>query len=455
MVAHPDMNEPGSVSATASDAFVAFQNLTPDGFMMFEPVRDDAGAIIDLEWTFVNAAAGIIVERDATELVGKRLLEEMPGNKDEGLFDAYVGVIETGKTWQQEFHYHHGKINAWFRVTAAKAGDGLALSFADITAIRKGDERLQNLIDSVIAFVGVVSLDGILLEANEPAVAVAGVGRDELIGVPFWDCYWWNFDQATMDRLKEAVATAAKGERVRYDAEIRIAGDQRLWIDFQIVPVFDGFGQVMELIPSGVDITERKQAETHKELLIKELSHRVKNTLATVTSMAGQTVRTAKSIEDFRASFSARLRSIAASHDLLVASEHQTASLSALIRDQVLPYAADEGALECASEDILLPGDVAHTLGLVLHELATNASKYGALSAETGTVCVDWSVDTAASVPVLLLNWTERGGPTVSPPETTGFGTRLIQRSLGSENGDAVLDYQPEGFICKLAIALK
>ena len=100
-------------------AFLAFHDLTPDGFMMFRPVRSEAGVIDDFEWTFVNKAAGQIVGRPTQDLLGKHLLVEMPGNRDEGLFDAYVKVVETGETWQQEFHYDHGGISAWFRTTAA------------------------------------------------------------------------------------------------------------------------------------------------------------------------------------------------------------------------------------------------------------------------------------------------------------------------------------------------
>ncbi len=158
---------------SAECAFLAFHDMTPDGFMMFRPVRE-AGKIVDLEWTFVNKAAGNIIGREPAELIGKHLLVEMPGNKDEGLFDAYTRVIETGQTWQNEFHYDHGDITAWFRTTATKSGDGLALSFADISESRAGEERLKSLIDGVLAFVGVLSLDGILLEANEPAIAAAG-----------------------------------------------------------------------------------------------------------------------------------------------------------------------------------------------------------------------------------------------------------------------------------------
>lgn len=437
-----------------AEVFSAFQNLTPDGFLIFKPLRDGSGMIFDLEWTFVNKAAGTIIGRAPEDLVGKRLLVEMPGNKDEGLFDAYVAVIQTGKTWQREFYYDHGGITAWFRTTAAKAGEGLALSFADISEAKKGEERLSNIIDGVLAFVGVLSVEGVLLEANEPAVEAAGVGREQLIGVPFWDCYWWGFDADTQARLKEAVATAARGARVRYDAEIRVAGDQRIWIDFQIAPVFDVHGKVTELIPSGVDITERKHSEAQRELLVNELSHRVKNTLATIQSIAGQTVRNSDTMAGFQSAFNARLRSIAASHDLLVASEHKNAPMKDLIKRQVLPYATHEDCLVLKGGNMLLPGDSAYSLGLVLHELAANASKYGAFSSASGVVTVAWHILQDASEKSLNLTWVERGGPKVTPPERQGFGTRLIERSLASDNGNATIDYDPQGLTVHLQVAL-
>ena len=315
-----------------------------------------------------------------------------------------------------------------------------------------GDARLRRLLDSVLAFVGVLSTDGVLLEANEPAVAAAGVPREELIGRPFWDCYWWSFDPATQDRLRDAVARAAEGERIRYDAEIRVVGDGRLWIDFQIVPVLGADGRVTELIPSGVDITERKLAEAHRELLVRELSHRVKNTLATVQAMASQTLRTASSPAAFRDAFGARLRAIAASHDLLVEADHSAVDLAELVRHQVGPYANDDGGtLVLEGGPLELPGDVAHAMGLVLHELAGNASKYGALST-AGTVRVSWSRDGDGR---LRLRWTERGGPPVAPPERRGFGTRLIEQTLSTEGGGPRFDYAPEGLTVEMTAALE
>ncbi len=117
--------------------------------------------------------------------------------------------------------------------------------------------RLREVLDGIIAFVGILTPEGILTEANEAAVRVSGLHRDELIGKPFWDCWWWAFDAAVQDRLRDAIARAARGEHIRYDAEVRVAGDARIIIDFQLIPHRGPDGEVDFLIPSGVDITRR------------------------------------------------------------------------------------------------------------------------------------------------------------------------------------------------------
>ena len=123
------------------------------------------------------------------------------------------------------------------------------------------DDRLRYVLDNVVAFVGALTPSGILTDANEPALRAADLSREDVIGKPFWDCYWWNHDAAVQDRLRDAVHRAASGEQVRYDAEIRVANDERMIIDFQLSPHFGANGQVDELIPSGVDITQHKKSE--------------------------------------------------------------------------------------------------------------------------------------------------------------------------------------------------
>ena len=189
--------------------------------------------------------------------------------------------------------------------------------------------------------------------------------------------------------------------------------------------------------------------------MVQELSHRVKNTLATIQSIAGQTSRTADTMEEFRSSFNARLRSISASHDLLVKFDHRRLPLIALIQDQVLPYAADEARLKLVGDDVMMGGQIAHSMGLVLHELASNASKYGALSTDKGQVTVEWQLKDQVAKRVLLLTWTERGGPTVPKPTRQRFGTRLIERSMRTGSDKAELSYDPLGFSCRLEMVLE
>ena len=312
--------------------------------------------------------------------------------------------------------------------------------------------RVTQILNQVVAFVGLLDLDGTLLEANEPALLAAGLSPEDVVGKPFWECYWWSHDQAIMDRLKDAVARAREGEVVRYDSEIRVGEHARLTIDFQLAPLRDESGTIIELIPSGADITQRAAAESARELLMHELSHRVKNTLATVQSIAGHTTRNAADLEDFQQRFRGRLQAMSACHDLLVATEHRQADLRELVERQLEPFDGSRpDAVVVQGEAIAVSGELAHALSMVVHELATNAVKYGALSVPEGSVRVAWTIDG----PLLALTWVEEGGPAVSPPESYGFGRTLIERGLQSQFGtETTIDYEPDGLEARFVIDL-
>jgi two-component sensor histidine kinase len=216
------------------------------------------------------------------------------------------------------------------------------------------------------------------------------------------------------------------------------------------------------ILSTSVDITERREAEARAEsqrrLLLDELNHRVKNTLATVQSIARQTLRMAESPKDFIGGFSARLMALARAHDLLTRKEWKGVSLDELIRQTIAPYGAHLGSsrIKAKGDYIELPPNTAVVLNMVLHELATNAAKYGALSKQEGVVCVEWTLDTSGREPHLTLTWAEHGGPPVTPPKRRGFGTRLIERGLASElNGIVTLDYDPSGLRCTMELSIR
>jgi PAS domain S-box-containing protein len=208
----------------------------------------------------------------------------------------------------------------------------------------------------------------------------------------------------------------------------------------------------------GIDITERKRAEDRQRLLLAELSHRVKNMLATVQSIALRSLSAGRPIEEAREAFMERLRALAETHSLLTAGEWQGASLRRLVEDVLAPYGR---RVAIASEDLVLNPKAALTLGLVLHELATNAAKYGALAAPAGRVEVAWTVGGGAAAadgddgPGLRLHWRERDGPPVPPPERVGFGRTLIERAVAYElNGTTRLDFRADGVVCELVVPL-
>ncbi|MEH3145551.1 MAG: sensor histidine kinase [Methylobacterium frigidaeris] len=197
---------------------------------------------------------------------------------------------------------------------------------------------------------------------------------------------------------------------------------------------------------------ERRQADERQQLLIHELNHRVKNTLATVQSMARQTARSAESLDGFIASFEARLLAMSQTHNVLTANQWQSVGLATLLAAELEPYAGTRPErLALAGEVVALPPAVAVPLGMVAHELATNAAKYGALSVPEGRVAVDWQVSDG----MLSLRWSEAGGPPVSQPSRSGFGTRLIRTSIERElAGAATLDYAADGFVCTITVPL-
>lgn len=195
------------------------------------------------------------------------------------------------------------------------------------------------------------------------------------------------------------------------------------------------------------EISERRRADSEREMLTLELSHRVKNTLAVIQSLANQTARQTATVEEFRASFIGRLHALAKAHDLLLATQWNSADMKRLVETALEAYSASDGKIiSIAGPPVDLSPKQGLGLSLILHELSTNAAKYGGLSKPDGQRMVQWSLDETDGTRAVALRWEERGGPPVSPPRTRGFGTRLIERASEFElGGKAELSFEPEG----------
>jgi two-component sensor histidine kinase len=205
------------------------------------------------------------------------------------------------------------------------------------------------------------------------------------------------------------------------------------------------------------EIEERKQAQTQQSLLIRELHHRVKNTLATVQAVVGATARSALNIDDFYQAFVGRIISLANTHSLLTEAVWQTASLREIMEKELRPYNDVRGQrITLNGPAVELPSDAAVPIGMAIHELTTNAAKYGALSVSRGKVSVSWESEPAEEGTRLKLIWEETGGPEVSTPTRQGFGSRLLHRVLATQlNAKVEMDFRPEGLRVALDAVLR
>jgi PAS domain S-box-containing protein len=208
-----------------------------------------------------------------------------------------------------------------------------------------------------------------------------------------------------------------------------------------------GVGAILE------DVTERKRLEKTQKILLTELQHRVKNILATVQATAHQTLSNSESMEEFAKSFTGRLTALARGQDILLRSEWQPTMISALLRDCLAPY-MEAGQLPTCTGDFRLLPEAAFAFNLIIHELATNAAKYGAFSVPEGRVQIDCH-RSEEHPGMATFRWTERGGPPAKPPRWRGFGSRLVERFAKVElNGDVSFEYVPEGLECVIRFAL-
>jgi PAS domain S-box-containing protein len=291
------------------------------------------------------------------------------------------------------------------------------------------------------------ALNGRVTSWNAAAARIFGYSAEEMIGQSILRI----IPPELHPEEAEILARLRRGERIEHFDTVRVTRDgRRIDVSLTVSPIRDASGRVVGASKVARDVTERKRGEAMQRLLFDELNHRVKNTLAMIQAIAGQSLRRAASPEAFVASFNGRVQALARAHDVLVQGALAGADMAELVREQVV-LGADEARIACGGPPVVLEPRIAVQLALVLHELATNARKHGAL-AGSGRLTVAWRIEPDRRE--LLLDWRECGVPRTGAPGAPGFGTTLIRRTLQANGGAATLEYGADGIHCVLRLPL-
>jgi PAS domain S-box-containing protein len=313
-------------------------------------------------------------------------------------------------------------------------------------ALRDSEARQRAMIAATPDCVMLVARDGRLLDMNPAGLGmieaqdfatVAGADIRKVV-VPEHRAAW----QANHERV-------CRGERLSWEFDIIGLNGTRRRMETHAVPLALPDGTTAQLAVTR-DVTARKRAEEHQLLMINELNHRVKNTLATVQSIAAQTLRNAPTMEAAREGFEGRLMALSRVHDVLTRENWESANLREIVAEAIAPFRSiGEQRFRVSGPRVHLMPRMALALAMALQELVTNAVKYGALSNQTGEIRLTWTVDPDSSPARLHLVWQEVGGPPVLAPSRRGFGSRLIERSLAQDLGGEVrIDFAPDGVVC-------
>ncbi|WP_243367552.1 sensor histidine kinase [Microvirga solisilvae] len=437
----------------------------------------DAFYALDEKWRFayINRAAQEYFGAPAHEMLGRSIWDIFPDSKGTELRHRYEEVAATGIAAAFETEAV-GVKGRYLEMRVFPYNGGLGISFRDWTERRRTEEelresqaRLSSLADNLPScmvfqfYVGAEYYDRHPVYISKACEPLTGISAEEVLA-----------DMGLISRLvlpeyREQMnqkGIKALSERKTFDVEFQLrhakTGEIR-WHRMITMPRKLSNGTY---IWDGVqyDITDHKRAEEHLRLMVNELNHRVKNTLATVQSLAVQSfykfgLAPSDDVGTARTAFEARLFALSRAHDVLTRENWEGANLSDVVREACAPFLNqrdDEGRIEIEGASLRLPPAMSLSLSMAIHELCTNALKYGALKTSSGRIRISWSSVSEGDGTRLVLRWEEQGGPPVSPPRRTGFGSRLIQKGLARElNGTAQIAYEPTGVVCTIDVPLE
>jgi PAS domain S-box-containing protein len=321
---------------------------------------------------------------------------------------------------------------------------GLAQALANAQAA-----NLQNLAASIVESsddaILCKDLDGFIMSWNRGAEQLFGYTADEVIGKPVTIL----IPAERQDEEPEILARIRRDERIGNYETVRCRKDGSfVAISLTVSPIYGSNGEIIGASKIARDITDRKRAEEKLSLLAREAEHRARNVLATVQAVVH--LSQADTPADLKAAIKGRIQALANVHTLFVESHWKGAELHTLITQELAPYSQDgQTRLHIEGENLLLDPDAAQAIAMSLHELATNAAKYGSLSVPDGKVHTEAARSADGE---LFLRWTETGGPPVKQPERRGVGSRVTDAMLRGQSGKIRFDWRAEGLVCEITI---
>ncbi|HUG63522.1 MAG TPA: HWE histidine kinase domain-containing protein [Methylomirabilota bacterium] len=421
---------------------------------------------MDLRYRWIhNPRLGMAAE----DVVGREDAEILPRQAADQVVEVNRAVIADGKAREEEVFIPDPQDgDTYIRLHAAPERDadgttvGVICALVDITAEPRRAVELRKVTDALAEansrFDQALAGSSITMFRQDADLRYTwmynppqGLTVEDFIG---------HTDEEVLPEATSRIVTPAKrcalatGEPERIETAMRI-GDRIAWYDMRIEPLLDEHGQVVALTSVAIDISAQKEYHHHLRVVMRELTHRSKNLLAVVQGIARQTAQSVDGLQPFVERFGARLQALARAHDILVDESWRGAAIEELIATQLgHVIERSEERIIASGPKVLLKPEAAQNLALAVHELSTNAAKYGALSNETGIVRVDWGpVDSGLDAPMFEIAWTESGGPpAVAPlPSRKGFGSVMIERLVPRAiDGAAELTYNPGGLVWRL-----
>jgi len=327
----------------------------------------------------------------------------------------------------------------WHETSRARAG----------MALKESERRHRLIFEQARDIILTADLDQKISACNPAAADAIGLPADQIVGRSISEFIALDEFQKTTAMLQQKLHG---GGMTRYEVTVVTAdGRERQW-DINSALTIDLDGRPIGLHAVARDVTEQRAFDEQQRLLINELNHRVKNTLALVQGLAQQSFKRDRTVAEGQDIFQARLAMLAAGHDLLTREKWEGATVADLVSDATAPYADPPGRIMASGDPVLLTPKAAISLGMALHELGTNAAKYGALSLPEGRVTINWRQSDEGRFNFL---WQESNGPAVCPPERQGFGLRMIERALTTDlQGNVTVEFAADGIICRIVAAL-